>query len=86
MKNANGKELLRGDLILAPDGQGDVIAGRIGQFYERSGSVLVSGNGVPIKADKTVLAIDAYHALIEKDKPESNPPKVNPQPEQPQPA
>jgi len=63
MKNLNGKELMRGDVVLyqAPDGQ--VIAGAIHEFYDRTEQVRLGGYPLRVPAGETVLASDAFEAL-----------------------
>ena len=63
MKTLNGKELMRGDVVLhsTPDG---VIAGAIHEFYDRSNQVRISGYPLRVPAADTVLAADAYKAIV----------------------
>lgn len=60
MKYLNDKEVMQGDSIVAPDGQGGVIVGYIAQIYERDESFIVRGYGPRIKAGTAILAQDAY--------------------------
>lgn len=62
MKNLNGKELMRGDVVLhsTPDG---VIAGAIHEFYDRSSQIRIGGYPLRVAAEETVLASEAFNAF-----------------------
>lgn len=66
MKYANGKEPLKNDAIICPDGNGGVIVGNVNQLYERSEQLTVFGYPLRLKASDCVLASDAYEAVTPK--------------------
>ena len=62
MKNLNGKDLMRGDDVIALH-NGAILSGRVFEFYDRSEEVRISGFALPIKAHDTLLAADAWEAF-----------------------
>jgi len=63
MKNLNGKDLMRGDLVLLAAPDGTVIGGAIHQFYDRNEAVRIAGYPFQVPAKDTVLASDAFNAF-----------------------
>jgi hypothetical protein len=70
MKDINGTELMRGDAILSPDGQGGVLVGQIAEFYDRNNQLRIGGFPLRIAAEGALLAQtawDAYNAKTAAD-------------------
>ena len=65
MTTLNGKEIKRGDYLLANIG-GQVLAGPAHEFYDRIGTLRFGGYALQVKASDTVLASDAWDALVPK--------------------
>lgn len=63
MKNLNGKELMRGDLVLLAAPDGSVMGGQIHQFYDRNDTLRIAGYPFQVAAKDTVLAQDAFEAF-----------------------
>jgi hypothetical protein len=66
MKDINGTELMRGDAILAPDGQGGVLVGQIAEFYDRNNQLRIGGFPLRVSADGALLAQTAWSAYASK--------------------
>ena len=66
MKDINGTELMRGDAILAPDGQGGVLVGQIAEFYDRNNQLRIGGFPMRVSADGALLAQTAWSAYADK--------------------
>jgi hypothetical protein len=62
MKNLNGKELMRGDVVLHATADG-IVAGAIHQFYDRNDAVRIAGYPFQVPAKDTVLAQDAFNTF-----------------------
>jgi len=59
------KVAMRGDAIVAPDGQGGAVVGTIHELYDRDGTIRVSGYPLRLKAATALLALDAYKAACD---------------------
>ena len=72
MKTLDGKDIKRGHQILAAGDKDFVIMGTVHELYDnvKPPELRVGGYGLRIKAEDTVLAIDAFNAyaapLLEK--------------------
>ena len=64
MKTLDGKDIKRGHQVLAPGDKDFVIMGTVHELYDnvKPPELRVGGYGLRIKAEDTVLAIDAFNA------------------------
>lgn len=66
MTYLNGKEPLKGDTIICPDGNGGMVVGTVEQLYERTGQLKIGYFSLRLRVVDCVLASDAYDALVQK--------------------
>lgn len=63
MKYLDGKEVLRGDAVIAPVDNGkSVVCGTVHEIYERVEKVRITGYALMVDAKDCVLAQEAFNA------------------------
>jgi len=55
---------MRGDAVVAPDGQGGAVVGTVHELYDRTSQLRISGYPLRVYAADAVLASDALAAFM----------------------